>query len=181
MGVYQFAVNNIRGTKISLEEFKGKVILIVNTASKCGFTPQYADLQKLYEKYKEQGLVLLGFPCNQFGEQEPDSNEAVDAFCQLNYGVTFPLFEKIEVRGSDKHPLFTYLTEQAPFEGFDLSNPTSKMLKAILEEKFPEILEGNDVKWNFTKFLINREGDVVKRFESSVSPFDLELDVEALL
>jgi glutathione peroxidase len=181
MSIYSFTARNIRGTEISLEQYKGKVLIIVNTASKCGFTPQYADLQKLYEKYKEQGLVILGFPCNQFGEQEPGTNDAVDTFCQLNYGVTFPLFEKIDVRDNEKHPLFAHLIGQAPFEGFDLTNSSGKMLNKILEEKMPHLLLGDEIKWNFTKFLINREGEVVRRFESPVDPLDLEPEIEVLL
>lgn len=181
MNVYDFKAKNIRGAETGLDLYDGKVLLIVNTASKCGFTPQYADLQKLYEKYKEQGFVILGFPCNQFGEQEPGSNEEVDTFCQLNYGVTFPLFEKVEVRGAGKHPLFAYLTEQAPFEGFDISTPSGKMLNAYFEEKMPDRLKDDEIKWNFTKFLIDREGRVVKRFESAVDPLDIAPVVESLL
>ncbi|MCP1307184.1 glutathione peroxidase [Paenibacillus tyrfis] len=181
MSIYSFQANNIRGQEVSLEQYEGKVVLIVNTASKCGFTSQYADLQKLYEKFRDQGLVILGFPCNQFGEQEPGSSEDVHTFCQLNYGVSFPLFEKVNVRGSEKHPLFAYVTEQAPFEGFDLDQSAGKMLSAFLQEKQPELLAGDDIKWNFTKFLVNREGKVVKRFESTVDPLDIEPAVEALL
>lgn len=181
MSVYDFKAKNIRGAETGLNLFEGKVLLIVNTASKCGFTPQYADLQKLYEKYKEQGFVILGFPCNQFGEQEPGSNDEVDTFCQINYGVTFPLFEKLQVRGADKHPLFAYLTEQAPFEGFDTSTPSGKMLNAYFEEKMPDQLKDHEIKWNFTKFLIDRKGRVVNRFESSVDPLDIAPVVESLL
>jgi len=181
MSVYDFKAKNIRGAETGLDLYQGTVLLIVNTASKCGFTPQYADLQKLYEKYKDQGFVILGFPCNQFGEQEPGSNEEVDTFCQLNYGVTFPLFEKLQVRGADKHPLFAYLTEQAPFEGFDISTPSGKMLNAYFEEKMPEQLKDDEIKWNFTKFLIDREGRVAKRFESAVDPLDIAPVVESLL
>lgn len=181
MSVYPYSARSIRGTETKLEEYKGKVLVIVNTASQCGFTSQYADLQKLYEKYRDRGLVVLGFPCNQFGGQEPGTNEEVNTFCQLNYGVTFPLFEKIDVRGEEKHPLFAYLTEQAPFEGFDLNHPSGKMLNAFLSEKQPHLLEGSDVKWNFTKFLIDREGNVVKRFESGVDPLDMQPAVEAVL
>ncbi|OAB39098.1 glutathione peroxidase [Paenibacillus macquariensis subsp. defensor] len=181
MSIYSFTANNIRGVETSLEQFKGKVVLIVNTASGCGFTPQYSDIQKLYEKYQEQGLVILGFPCNQFAEQESGSNDEIHTFCQLNYGVTFPLFEKVNVRGQEKAPLFSYLTEQAPFEGFVLNNSSAKMLNAMLNDRLPELLIGNDIKWNFTKFLINREGEVVSRFEAPVDPLDLEPAIEAEL
>ncbi|MCZ8517625.1 glutathione peroxidase [Paenibacillus filicis] len=179
MGVHSFAAANIRGQAVQLNQYEGKVLLIANTASKCGFTPQYADLHKLYEKYRDQGLVILGFPCNQFGGQEPGSNSDVDTFCQINYGVTFPLFEKVDVRGDGKHPLFGYLTEALPFEGFDLNDGTGKMLHNMLKEAGE--LEGNDIKWNFTKFLIDKNGNPVQRFESNVSPIDMESAIEALL
>jgi glutathione peroxidase len=179
MGVHSFSATNIRGQEVQLDQYVGKVLVIVNTASKCGFTPQYSELQKLYEKYRDQGLVILGFPCNQFGGQEPGSNDEVDTFCQINYGVTFPLFEKIDVLGNEKHPLFSYLTEQLPFEGFDLDDGTGKMLHNMLQKA--GVLEGNEIKWNFTKFLINKEGNPVGRFESSISPLDMESAIEALL
>lgn len=181
MSVHQFKARNIRGQEVELADYKGKVLLIVNTASKCGFTHQYADLQKLYDKYKDRGLVLLGFPCNQFGDQEPGSNDEVHTFCQLNYGVSFPLFEKVDVRGPDQHPLFAYLAEQAPFQGFDTAQSGGRMLQAFLQEKLPELLAGDEIKWNFTKFLVDGEGRVVKRFESPVDPLDIEPAIEALL
>ncbi|WP_438434007.1 glutathione peroxidase [Gorillibacterium sp. sgz500922] len=181
MSVYEFSARNIRGEEVKLDRYAGKVLLIVNTASKCGFTPQYADLQKLYDRYMDRGFVILGFPCNQFGEQEPGTNEDVHTFCQLNYGVSFPLFEKIDVNGERRHPLFAHLTSAAPFEGFDVSTPSGKMLNALFEEKMPEKLAGDDIKWNFTKFLIDREGKVVRRFESPVDPLDLEPAIEPLL
>ncbi|BFH60859.1 MULTISPECIES: glutathione peroxidase [Paenibacillus] len=181
MSVYSFKAKNIRGKEESLSQYEGNVLLIVNTASECGFTAQYSDLQKLYEKYKDRGFTILGFPCNQFGGQEPGSNEDVNTFCQINYGVTFPLFEKTDVRGEGKHPLFAYLSEQAPFKGFDPSNSEAKMLSAFIEKEQPELMEGNDIKWNFTKFLIDRKGNVVNRFESPVGPLELEPAVESLL
>ncbi|NHN30494.1 glutathione peroxidase [Paenibacillus agricola] len=174
-----FRATNIRGQEVQLEQYLGKVVVVVNTASKCGFTPQYSELQKLYEKYRDQGLVILGFPCNQFGGQEPGSNEEVDTFCQINYGVTFPLFEKVDVLGEGQHPLFGYLTEQLPFQGFDLEDGTGKMLHNMLQKA--GMLEGNAIKWNFTKFLIDKEGNPVQRFESTVSPLDMGSAVEALL
>jgi glutathione peroxidase len=181
MSVYSYELETIKGEAVSMEQYKGKVLIVVNTASKCGFTPQYADLQKLYAEYKEQGLEILGFPSNQFGEQEPGANSDVQSFCQLNYGVTFPLFAKTEVRGEAAHPLFKHLTEEAPFDGFDTSNPSGKMLNAFLQEKLPHYLEGNSIKWNFTKFLVDREGNVIKRFESTDEPFDMKANIEQLL
>lgn len=179
MGVYEFTAKNIRGTEVELNQYEGKVLLIVNTASKCGFTPQYSELQKLYEQYQDRGAVVLGFPCNQFGAQEPGTNEEIHTFCQLNYGVTFPLFDKIDVKGPDQHPLFAYLTEQAPFAGFDPDNPRGKRLSSMLEQA--GLLESNDIKWNFTKFLVDRSGNVVARFESTVEPADIGPAIEALL
>jgi glutathione peroxidase len=174
MKIYDFKFKTIDGEDATLEQFKDKVVLIVNTASKCGFTPQYKDLQKLYDKYNAEGFEILGFPSNQFADQEPANNGEVKKFCEINFGVTFPLSEKVEVRGKDAHPLFKYLTEQVSFKGFDLNNPSSKMLYAFLQETFPDYLLGDSVKWNFTKFLINRQGNIVGRFESTTEPMDIE-------
>jgi glutathione peroxidase len=181
MSIYDFKVNTITGEEVQLDQYKDKVLVIVNTASKCGFTKQYSDLQTLYERYQGQGLEILGFPCNQFGGQEPGSNEEVQSFCQLNYGVSFPMFAKVDVKGEHAHPLFTYLTEQAPFKGFDLNHPTGQMMHSFLQEKFPEVLEDNSIKWNFTKFLVDRNGRVIQRFEPSVEPMDMEKSIEKLL
>ncbi|WP_027630356.1 glutathione peroxidase [Ruminiclostridium cellobioparum] len=181
MNIYDFKARTIDGNEISLEKYKGKVVIITNTASKCGFTPQYEDLQKLYEKYKGQGLEILGFPSNQFAEQEPGSNEEIKSFCTLNYGVGFQMFSKTDVRGAGAHPLFNYLTEQAPFNGFDMNHALGKILKSLLEEKFPETLHGDSIKWNFTKFLIDGEGNVSGRYEPTTSPVDMEQDIEKLL
>jgi glutathione peroxidase len=157
MSVYDFSAVTINGEEKSLSDYRGKVLLIVNTASKCGFTPQYQELQKLYEQYRDKGLEILGFPCNQFGNQEPGSNEEIASFCQLNYGVSFPLFAKVDVKGPDAHPLFRYLTEQAP--GF----------------------WNKEIKWNFTKFLVDRDGNVVKRYAPTTSPRKMEKDIEQLI
>ena len=157
-GVYDFEVNRLSGERIGLNEYKGKVLLIVNTASQCGFTPQYAGLEELYGKFKQQGLEVLGFPCNQFGKQEPGDSDEIREFCSLNYGVSFPMFEKIDVNGDAAHPLYRYLKNAAP--GF---------------------LGSKRVKWNFTKFLVNRDGGVLKRYGSSVKPEQLEAEIEAAL
>lgn len=146
------------GESVSLEAYKGKVLLIVNTASKCGFTPQYKGLEALYKKYKDQGLEVLGFPCNQFGKQEPGSNAEISEFCELNFGVTFPLFSKVEVNGNNAHPLFKTLKQQAP-----------------------GILGTQRIKWNFTKFLVGRDGKVEKRFAPTDKPESLEKAVAKLL
>lgn len=181
MSIYDFKVKNIDGEEVSLEEFKGKVIIIVNTASKCGFTPQFADLEKLYEKYNDKGLVILGFPSNQFLEQEPGSNSDVKSFCMLNYGVNFPMFEKVDVRGKNALPLFNFLTVAKGFRGFDLTKPQEKLLHSITSENYPEYLVDDSIKWNFTKFLIDRSGNIVERFESVVDPISMEESIKSLL
>ncbi|MGG2092409.1 glutathione peroxidase [Bacillus sp. S13(2024)] len=155
MTIYDFSTKTITGEEKSLREYEGKVVLIVNVASKCGFTPQYKGLQALYEKYKEQGFEILGFPCNQFGGQEPGTAEEITSFCELNYGVTFPMFAKIDVKGDNMHPLFHYLTEQEP-----------------------GLLGMKAVKWNFTKFLVGRDGKVMKRFAPKTKPEQLEKEIE---
>jgi glutathione peroxidase len=156
--VFEFSCKTGGGQEKSLEEYQGNVVLIVNTASKCGFTPQFAGLEELYEKYKDKGLVILGFPCNQFGKQDPGSNEEIQEFCQLNYGVSFPMFGKIEVNGSGADPLYKHLKKAAP-----------------------GALGTEGIKWNFTKFLVNREGEVVGRYSPTTKPEELEADIEALL
>jgi glutathione peroxidase len=181
MSIYNFEVKKPNDETISLADFKGKVLLIVNTASKCHFTPQFQDLQKLYEKYRNHNFEILGFPCNQFGEQEPGSSQDAVAFCQLNYGVTFPIFSKVEVNGDNAHPLFQYLKKIAPFRGFDETNPTAKILKLMILDKTPEWLVGDEIKWNFTKFLIDQNGNVIRRYEPNEEPGDFEKDIAELL
>jgi glutathione peroxidase len=158
MSIYSFSAKTIQGQDVSLDSFRDKVVLIVNTASKCGFTPQYKGLQELYEQYKEQDFVVLGFPSNQFGAQEPGSENEIAEFCELNYGVTFPMFAKVEVKGDQAHPLFAYLSEKAP-----------------------GILGTKQIKWNFTKFLVNKQGEVVERFAPNTSPQSLKKEIESLL
>jgi glutathione peroxidase len=156
--VYDFEVNLLSGDPVKLSEYRGKALLIVNTASQCGFTPQYRGLEKLYDKFKARGLEVLGFPCNQFGKQEPGSSEEIAEFCSVNYGVTFPMFEKIDVNGRDTHPLYQYLKREAR-----------------------GVLGSEPIKWNFTKFLVNREGEVVDRYGSTTKPEQIEADIEAAL
>ncbi|WP_110954638.1 glutathione peroxidase [Anaerosinus massiliensis] len=181
MNIYDFNAKTIKGEEVSLSKYKGKVLIIANTASKCGFTPQYKGLQDLYLQYKDQGLVILGFPSNQFAEQEPGTSDEIQNFCQVNYGVTFPLFEKINVRDENIHPLFQYLSDQEPFQGFDYNHPTGEKLHNVLKERFPAFLEGNSIKWNFTKFLIDRNGNVVKRYEPTTEPSAMKEAIEKLL
>jgi glutathione peroxidase len=156
--VYDFNVKAIDGNNVSLNDYKGKVLLIVNVASKCGYTSQYKGLQALYEKYKDKGLVVLGFPCNQFGSQEPGTNKEIMDFCTSTYGVTFPMFDKINVNGDDAHPLYKYLTE-----------------------KVTGLLGTKSIKWNFTKFLIDKNGIPIDRYGSMASPEGISEDIEKLL
>lgn len=181
MNIYDFKARTIDGEEISLDKYRGKVLIIVNAASKCGFTPQYEGLQALYEKYNSRGLEILGFPSNQFAEQEPGTNEEVKNFCLVNYGVSFQMFEKIDVRGENAHPLFKYLCEEAPYKGLDQNHPIGKKVIEVLNSNFPDYLEGNSIKWNFTKFLIDRSGKVVGRYEPTTDPKDMAAEIEKLL
>jgi glutathione peroxidase len=156
--IYDFEMQAITGFNKSMADFRGKVLLIVNTASKCGFTPQYDGLQKLYDKYRERGFVVLGFPSNQFMEQEPGNDSEIKHFCEVNFNITFPLFSKIDVKGPDAHPLYKYLTKNA---------------RGILGTK--------EIKWNFTKFLVDRNGGIVKRYAPATKPEDIDGDIAKLL
>lgn len=178
---FHFQAPDINGNLRSLEEYKGQVVLIVNTASKCGFTYQYEDLQKLYNRYKEKGFVILGFPSNHFDNQEPGNNEEISQFCKLNYGVDFPMFAKTKVRDEGTAPLFKYLTAVKPFKGFNQLHPVAKLLNSIISEKVPHYMYGDSIKWNFTKFLLDRNGNVLHRFEATTDIIDIEKDIEALL
>jgi glutathione peroxidase len=157
-GIHDFEALSIDGKPVSLAQFKGKPLLIVNTASACGFTPQFGGLEKLHKTYGERGLVVLGFPCNQFGSQDPGSNDEIASFCQLNYGVTFPMMEKVEVNGAQAHPLYQWLTAEAP-----------------------GLLGSKAIKWNFTKFLVGKDGRVIKRYAPQDAPEKLAADIEAAL
>jgi glutathione peroxidase len=178
MSLYAYQAKLSNGESISLENFKGKVLVIVNTASKCGLTPQYEGLERLFRNNKDQGFSVLAFPCNQFGGQEPGSDEEIQEFCSINYDVSFPIFKKIDVNGEHTHPLYRYLREQAPE---DSNMDTSSMLYQHLSKNLPQILERSDIKWNFTKFLIDRNGNVVKRYFPSTLPEEMENDIEMLL
>lgn len=156
--VYDFSAPTLSGQEINIDSYRGKVLLVVNTASKCGFTPQYKGLQALHEKYKDQGLEILGFPCNQFGKQEPGNDNEISEFCELNYGVDFQMFSKIDVNGSDAHPLYQHLKKEAP-----------------------GLLGSKAIKWNFTKFLIGKDGKVVNRYAPTDTPESLAKDIEKLL
>lgn len=181
MSIYDFKAITIDGEELSLEQYKGKVLIIVNTASKCGFTPQYEGLEKLYEKYSDKGLEILGFPSNQFAGQEPGESNEIKNFCLINYGVSFQLFKKSDVRGDNAHPIFKYLSGEKTFKGFNMNQPNERKFNDMLKKKFPELLEGNSVKWNFTKFLIGRDGNIVERYEPTTEPAAMSTDIEKLL
>lgn len=157
MKLYDYQVKNAQGNMVSMNSYEGKVLLIINSATGCGFTPQYEGLQELYNKYRDQGFEILDFPCNQFGNQAPGSNEEIKSFCQTRYGITFPLFSKIEVNGANEEPLFQYLKSQK---------------KGVM---------GNKIKWNFTKFLVNRDGEVIDRFAPTTTPDKIEEKIKELM
>lgn len=156
--IYDFTAKTLQGKTVSLADYKGRALLVVNTASKCGFTPQYAGLEALYEKLNDKGLTILGFPCNQFGKQEPGGAEEIGAFCQMNYGVSFPMFDKIDVNGPNAHPLYEYLKSEQP-----------------------GILGSKNIKWNFTKFLVDKSGKVVDRFAPMTKPENIEKSIDKVL
>ena len=166
---------------VSLKEYANEVLLIVNTATRCGFTPQYEELEQLYEKYHQQGFEVLDFPCNQFGYQAPGDYKTIHGLCTANYGITFPQFQKVMVNGKTALPLYTYLKEKEPFKGFDTTTKVGKYLDETFREKDPHYDQSADVKWNFTKFLIDREGHVIDRFEPSVPMDSVEAGVKAAL
>ena len=173
--IYDFKALSNRGVETDLAQYEGKVLMIVNTASKCGFTPQYDGLEALYQKYKDQGFIIIGFPCDQFAHQEPGSDAEIEEFCRINHGVTFPLMKKIDVNGSSEHPVYTYLKEVAPKEEYKglKAKATQKMLKTLSKSVEKE----SDILWNFTKFLINRDGLQIKRYAPTVTPNDIEKDI----
>ena len=179
--VFDFTVKDRRGNDVSLKEYKGKVLLIVNTATRCGFTPQYEELEALYKNYKDQGLEILDFPCNQFGEQAPGTEEEIYQFCTLNYGTEFPQFKKIEVNGENESPLYTYLKAQRGFQGFDKDHKIGALLDDMLSKADPNYASKPDIKWNFTKFLIDRKGNVVERYEPTTDIAIIEERIKELL
>lgn len=177
--IYDFKTKDNRGAEVDFAQFEGKVLMIVNTASKCGFTPQYDGLEELYQKYKDQGLVILGFPCDQFAGQEPGSNEEIAEFCRLNHGVTFPLMAKTEVNGPNAEPVFEFLKSQAPDEEYKglKAKATAKMLKGLSKS----MTKDSDIRWNFTKFLISRDGSDIKRYPPTTKPEEIAKDIEKML
>ena len=177
-GIYDITVKDDLGRDVSMADYKGKVLLIVNTATRCGFTPQYDELEALYEKYHEQGLEILDFPCNQFGEQAPGTIEEIHQFCTANFNIQFPQFDKIDVNGANESPLFTYLKAQKGFGGFDLNDQRGKFMDEMLRKHDADYDKKSDIKWNFTKFLVSRDGRVVKRYEPTDKMTDVDTDIQ---
>jgi glutathione peroxidase len=177
MNVFDFDVKTADGATQSLDEFSGQMLLIVNVASKCGFTPQYEGLEALHRDDKEKGLAVLGFPCNQFGNQEPGTAEEISEFCSATYNVSFPIFDKVEVNGDDAEPLYKFLRSEAPGE----FGPEQGRMYEHIKNSRPEAIGTDEVKWNFTKFLVGRDGSVIRRYESTATPEDIRADIEPLL
>ncbi|MBR0427320.1 MAG: glutathione peroxidase [Clostridia bacterium] len=178
MQIYDYTVKDRKGNDVPMSNFKGKVLLIVNTATGCGFTPQYEGIEKLYEAYHEQGLEVLDFPCNQFGNQAPGNDEEIHEFCTFKYNTQFDQFKKVDVNGVNQDPLWAYLKSQKGFKGFDLKG---KILIPIVKKMDPNYKNSSDIKWNFTKFLVDREGNVVERFESTIAPEKIEVIIKELI
>jgi glutathione peroxidase len=178
--IYDYEVTTGKGETLKLSEFKGKVVLIVNTATGCGFTPQYALIEQIYKEYHEKGLEILDIPCNQFGHQAPGSDEEIHNFCTTRYQTTFPQMKKSDVNGANELPLYTYLKSQKGFEGFD-ENPLKSTLENMFNAANPDWAKTPDIKWNFTKFVIDRNGNVVARFEPTTVPSAIATDIEKLL
>ena len=179
MGIYDLSVKDRRGEDVSLSDFRGKVLLVVNTATGCGFTPQYEGLENLYKKFHDKGFEILDFPCNQFGNQAPGSDDEIHEFCTLKYHTSFEQFQKVDVNGENESPLFTFLKSKQGFKGFD--GLKGKILIPIAKAMDPDYKNNSNIKWNFTKFLVDRNGNVVDRFESTVTPEKIEQRIEELL
>lgn len=179
MSVYDFQATSLEGNPVSLSDYAGKVLLIVNTATGCGFTPQYEELEAMYAKYRDQGFEILDFPCNQFANQAPESDEEIHQFCTLKFGTEFPQFSKIEVNGENAHPLYQYLAAQKPFRGFN------GLKKIVMDQVSKQVVEEHGdkahIRWNFTKFLVDREGDVIERFEPTFDMKKVDAAVAELL
>ena len=177
--IYSYKALASNGKEIDFKDFEGKVLLIVNTASKCGFTPQFDGLEALNEKYRDRGLVVIGFPCNQFKEQDPGTDSEIEGFCRLNYGVTFQMMKKTDVNGEEEHPIYTWLKAQAPTE--DYSGLKAKATHAMLKKLSDSATKEGDILWNFTKFLVSRDGTRVERFAPTTEPKDIEKAIESML
>lgn len=179
--IYQFTVADNKGNEVCLDEYRGKVILVVNTATECGFTPQYTELDELYDTYRDKGFTILDFPCNQFGGQAPGTDAEIEEFCTLRFGTEFPRFHKIEVNGEGESPLYTWLKSKAGFAGFDPAHPLTGILDGMFRQQDPDYESRPEIKWNFTKFLIDRDGKVSARFEPTATKDALAPAIEAIL
>ena len=179
MNAYDFTIKNRKGGEVSLSDYKGKVLMIVNTATACGFTPQYQELQKIYEDFKDSGLEILDFPCNQFGEQAKGTDEEIHEFCTGRFGITFPQFAKIDVNGENAIPLYKWLTENTKFGGFN--GPAKLVLGPIAKKMDKDYKNNGKIKWNFTKFLIDREGNIAARFEPTADMMDVRNKIAELI
>lgn len=181
MSIYNYLVRKPNDEILSMQTYQGKAMLITNTASKCAFTYQYEDLQKLQDKYGPKGFVVLGFPCNQFGEQNPEDGTATESFCKINYNITFPSFDLVEVNGPSTHPLFNYLKHEVIPREFGKLNMEEKILHNRVSELAPNALIGNNIRWNFTKFLVDKNGKVIARFEPTDSMIEIEKAIEKIV
>ena len=179
--IYDLKALTSKGQELNFSQFKGKVLLIVNTASKCGFTPQFEGLETLNKKYKDKGLVVIGFPCNQFAGQDPGTDSEISEFCQLNYGVSFLMMKKSDVNGPQTNAIFKFLKSKVGFAGFDPAHPLSKLLVEMLSKNDPDYASKPDIKWNFTKFLVSKDGNKIIRFEPTATPTDMEASIEKLI
>ena len=181
MSIYNYLVKKTNGEILSMETYRNQVMLIVNTASNCEFTFQYEDMQKLYERYADKGFTVLSFPCNQFGEQNPEDGETSERQCKLQFGVTYPVFDKIDVNGKETHPLFNYLKHEVDCPEFVRETMQQLLLYNTIQTNYPDYLIGRNIRWNFTKFLVDRNGRVIQRFEPYASFLDIEKAIEELL
>jgi len=181
MSIYDFNVKDTEGNDVSLSEYEGKVLLIVNSATECGFTPQYNELTDIYNEFKDDGFTILDFPCNQFGQQAPGTGEEIKEACRLNFLVEYPIFEKIDVNGENEDPLYTYLKSEKTFEGFDEDHELAAVIADVVSKIDSDYENNSDIKWNFTKFLVDREGNVVKRYEPTKDLRCVKKDISELI
>lgn len=179
MSIYDFEVKDTAGNMVSLKDYEGQVLLIVNSATKCGFTPQYDELAQMYNEFKDDGFTILDFPCNQFGQQAPGTGEEIAEACRVDFLVQYPIFEKIEVNGENEEPLYTFLKSKQGFKGF--TGEKAELMDGILKQIDEDYMNNSDIKWNFTKFLVDREGNVVQRFEPTESLDDVKARIKELL
>ncbi len=181
MTIYDYKVKDTEGNCVSLSDFEGKVLLIVNSATECGFTPQYNELTEIFNEFKDDGFVILDFPCNQFGGQAPGTGEEIKQACRLKFLVEYPIFEKIDVNGENEHPLYKYLKSEKTFEGFDAEHPLTEVITGVVSQIDDDFENNSDIKWNFTKFLVDREGNVVSRFEPTKDLNVVKEEIKELL